>query len=51
MGLLDGTLNKENDALGRRCHRRQQECRQSFRLENLIDCTQPDTSQAQRRPI
>jgi len=39
MGLLDGTLNKENDALGRRRHRRQQECRQGFRPENPIHST------------
>ena len=35
----DDAPNGENDALGCRRHRSQQECRQGFRLENLIHCT------------
>ena len=38
-GLQDDAPNGENDALGRRRHHRQQECRQGLRPENPIHCT------------
>ena len=38
-GLQDDAPNGENDALGRRRHHRQQECRQGFRPENPIHST------------